>query len=147
MNNSKEVSIENESSTSNFENNKNIVEERDLSKDDIELNVKAYVGSKEISNGDVVYEEQIIKYEINVINKTNERLNGISVLGKVPDGTVYGSVDIGTYWEGKYDYVKDEELKEYNLEINSLEANQSLTKFYEVIVNDLDDNEKSKRYY
>lgn len=144
VNNSKEVSIENESSTSNFENNKNIVEERDLSKDDIELNVKAYVGSKEISNGDVVYEEQIIKYEINVINKTNERLNGISVLGKVPDGTVYGSVDIGTYWEGKYDYVKDEELKEYNLEINSLEANQSLTKFYEVIVNDLDDNEKVK---
>ena len=144
VNNSKEVSIENESSKSNFENNKNIVEERDLSKDDIELNVKAYVGSKEISNGDVVYEEQIIKYEINVINKTNERLNGISVLGKVPDGTVYGSVDIGTYWEGKYDYVKDEELKEYNLEINSLEANQSLTKFYEVIVNDLDDNEKVK---
>lgn len=122
----------------------NIEVNNNISENDISIDVKAFVGSKELVDGDIVYEQQIIKYEVTVTNKTEKNIDGISITGQIPDGTVYGTVNLGTYWEGEYDYIKDEGLKEYDFGIDSLKPNQSITNFYEVIVNNLEDSEESK---
>ena len=112
--------------------------------DDISMDVKAQVGDRILSNDDTVYEGQIIKYQITITNNTDENIDEIKLIGQIPEGTVYGILDIGNYIEEAYDYIKDENKKEYEFSITSLKPGETRTEFYEVLVNNLLSNEIEK---
>lgn len=112
--------------------------------DDISMDVKAQVGDRVLSDGDAVYEGQIIKYQVTITNTTNRNIDGIKLTGQIPEGTVYGTLNIGNYIENAYDYIKDENKKEYEFSITSLKPGETRTEFYEVLVNNLSSNEIEK---
>ena len=109
----------------------------------LDVSVVGQVGEDILENGDSVYEGEVIKYAVTVKNTTDTTINNISITGKVPEGTVYATVDIGSYWEEAYKYVEDATKTEYTFGINSLEPGETKTEFYEVVVKDLE-NETEK---
>lgn len=110
----------------------------------LDIDVKAQVGNKILSDGDTVYERQVIKYTVTAKNTTDKDISEIEIKGQVPDGTTYATLDIGTYYDEKYKYIKDSNVKEYTIPITEVKANETITKFYEVVVEDLEnENEKN----
>lgn len=106
---------------------------------DISINSKAQVGSQVLNDGDTVYEEQVIKYTVKVTNNTQKDVTGIKISGEVPDGTVYATIDRGTYWGENYEYVKNENVKEYVFNsITDLKAGETKEESYEVVVKNLE---------
>lgn len=107
---------------------------------DLSITSTAQVGSQVLSNGDTVYEEQVIKYTVKATNNTSEDVTGIKISGEVPDGTVYATIDRGTYYSENYEYVKNENVKEYVFNnITELKAGETKEESYEVVVNKLED--------
>ena len=106
---------------------------------DISINSKAQVGSQVLNDGDTVYEKQVIKYTVKVTNNTQKDVTGIKISGEVPDGTVYATIDRGTYWGENYEYVKNENVKEYVFNsITDLKAGETKEESYEVVVKNLE---------
>ena len=102
-------------------------------------------GDTVLKDGDIVYEGEFIKYNIKVTNTSDKPIDNIKVVGSIPEGTTYGELeaDYDTAF-GKYDYNYYNEVKEKTIEIGSLEARKSSTKFYEVKANDLEEGEEEK---
>lgn len=95
-------------------------------------------GDTVLKDGDTVYEGEFIKYNITVTNTSDEKIDNIKVVGTVPEGTTYGELEADYYTStGKYQYNYDDTITEKTIEIGSLETGKSVTKFYEVQVNDL----------
>lgn len=102
------------------------------------LEVAPVKGETVIADGDIVYEGEFIKYNIKVTNTTDKKIDNIKVVGTIPEGTIYGELEADYYTStGKYQYNYDDTVTEKKIEIGSLEAGKSVTKFYEVKVNDL----------
>ena len=120
------------------------VQNQEEYKSGIELEVYAQVGDKRINNGDSIHTSEIIKYVVSVKNTTDTTMNGVVINCQIPENTVYATVNIGTYFEEAYEYVEDQDLKEYTLFANVLEPGETRTGFYEVVVKDLEEgiNEK-----
>ena len=110
----------------------------------IEVTLQAQVGNRVLNDGDSVYEKQVIKYTVTAKNTLGKNVSGINIVGKVPEGTTFATVDIGTYDEENYEYIKDGSVTEYVVPITELAASQTKTEYYEVVVNDLNaETEKS----
>ena len=106
----------------------------------LEVKTQVILGDQVLKDGDIVHEKQIIKYSVSVTNNSSEKVTGISVEGQVPEGTIYATVDIGKYMEENYEYVLEEEVKNYTLPITEIEAGETKTEFYEVVVGELSNN-------
>ena len=112
---------------------------------DISITSTAQVGNQVLNSGDTVYERQVIKYTVKIKNNSDKIISGIKVLGKVPDGTVYATINRGNYYDEKYDYVKDEKVKEYTFNnVNTLNPGEEKEESYEVVVDDLGNDETEK---
>lgn len=95
-------------------------------------------GDTVLKDGDTVYEGEFIKYNIKVTNTSDKQIDNIKVVGSIPEGTTYGELEADYYTStGKYQYNYDDTVTEKAIEIGSLETGKSVTKFYEVQVNDL----------
>ena len=70
----------------------------------VSFDIKATVGSKQLEENDEVYENQIIKYTIKMKNNSDNKIENINVVGNVPDGTSYATVDYGTDYKESDDY-------------------------------------------
>ncbi len=116
-----------------------------VEKDDIELNTYAQIGEKKIVNGDTIHEAEVIKYVIQVKNKSQETINQMKVNCQVPEGTVFATIDKGDYLHGKYEYIEYPESKECNFPIEKLKPGQTQTGYYEVVVKKLGEEEKEKQ--
>ena len=110
----------------------------------IDLKAYAQVGEKVLNNGDTIHTTEIIKYVVNVTNTTDTVMNNVTINCQIPENTVYGTVDIGSYLHAAYDYIENPDLKEYAFIAETLEPGQTKTGYYEVVVKDLEDgiNEK-----
>ena len=53
----------------------------------LNTSLKAYVGGQELSNGDIVYTGEIVRYEITLENNTNVDIENVNVQASVPEGT------------------------------------------------------------
>lgn len=111
---------------------------------DIDMQLKATVGNKELKDGDTVYEGQIIKYTAVVKNNSDKNISNFKFSGLVPEGTTYVTLDFGTDYETSedsndlYKYVEDASKKEYTEEF-SLNAYEEKQIYYEVKVKKLAD--------
>ena len=115
----------------------------------VSFDIKATVGSKQLEENDEVYENQIIKYTIKMKNNSDNKIENINVVGNVPDGTSYATVDYGTDYKESddyydlYKYVTDDSKKQVNEKI-SLEAGEEKQVYYEVKVSKLNNGETGK---
>lgn len=115
----------------------------------VSFDIKATVGSKQLGENDEVYENQIIKYIIKMKNNSDNKIENINVVGNVPDGTNYATVDYGTDYKESddyydlYKYVIDDSKKQVNEKI-SLEAGEEKQVYYEVKVSKLNNGETGK---
>lgn len=106
----------------------------------LKMEVEPVRGDTVLKEGDTVYEGEFIKYNIKVTNTSNQKMDNVKVIGTIPEGTVYAELDADYHsiW-GKYEYKYDENIKEKEINIGSLEAGKSTTVFYEVKVNNLEE--------
>ncbi len=116
------------------------------------MKVTSILGDKELQDGDIVHEQEYIKYRINLKNNTNDVLNNINVVGKVPEGTTYiehyyvTQITDEESMNGDSDLLKSKEdssKTEYN-EVIKLEASEEKELYYWVKVNDLQSGEEDK---
>ena len=116
----------------------------------ISADIKATVGKKQLQNNDEVYEDQIIKYTIKLKNITNERIENVNIIGSIPEGTHFATVDYGTEYESTHDpydlykYVTDDSKTEWNLKDLTLESGVEAEVYYEVKVSELAEGEVEK---
>ena len=84
-----------------------------------------------------VKENGILRYAITVSNTGSEDMNNIVVTGKVPDGTTYVNSDKLNNEVDPDDLgFVDENKKDVEFNIENLAKDQTITKYYEVKVND-----------
>ena len=106
--------------------------------DGLKVEVVPVRGDTILKDGDTVYEGEFIKYNIKVTNTSDKQIDNVKVVGTIPEGTVYGELEAEYNKEtGKYCYNFDTELKQKEIEIETLESGKSVNKFYEVQVKDL----------
>ena len=100
----------------------------------VETSLRTIVAGEESNE---VKENNVLRYEIVVSNTGSEDISNIKVTGKVPEGTTYvnsdqinNEVDLDDL---KFD---DADKKDVEFNIDNLAKGQSITKYYEVKVND-----------
>jgi hypothetical protein len=132
-----------EETKENYQEAKKIPDNKIL--EGLAVEVAPVKGETNLSDGDIVYEGEYIKYNIKITNNSNQLIENLKIVGNVPEGTVYAELDADYYqYDGKYDYNKDDNIKTKEIEIQSLEVGESITKFYEIQANDLDEEEIEK---
>ncbi|MBO6244568.1 MAG: DUF11 domain-containing protein, partial [Clostridia bacterium] len=112
----------------------------------VKLEVTPVRGDVELADGDTVYEGEFIKYNVKATNTTGQDLQNVKVVATIPEGTTYA--EYTSNFEQKRTPTKHEfnnELREKEITIGTLKAGESINKFYEVQVNDLNDNETEKQ--
>ena len=73
--------------------NNTVVEAKPIDLDKISVEYKAFLGDKELADGDSVHENEYIKYVAKVRNNTGEDVNGLNVVASVPEGTTYVTIE------------------------------------------------------
>lgn len=112
----------------------------------IDMTVKPIRGDVTLANNDIVYEGEFIKYEVTLKNTTSSKIDNVSVVGSVPEGTTYAELikDENTIGFSSY-YKYDEDLKNKSISVGSIDAGKTITTYYEVRVNDLAEGETEKQ--
>ena len=72
--------------------NNTVVEAKPIDLNKISVEYKAFLGDKELADGDSVHENEYIKYVAKVRNNTGEDVNGLNVVASVPEGTTYVTI-------------------------------------------------------
>lgn len=124
----------------NEDKNNNSSTSKDIDSNNIELSAYAQIGSKKLSNGDSIHETEIIKYVVEVKNTSNKKMTNVKINSQIPEGTVYATINRGSYYWEDYTYEQDTSKKDYSFEAETLEPGETKRGFYEVVINKLDDN-------
>lgn len=104
----------------------------------LKLEVAPIRGDINLVEGDFLYEGEFIKYNIKLTNTSEKEITGIKVIGNIPEGTIYGELEAEYFkTQGKYEYHFDETKQTEEIVIESLKPGESVTKFYEVRVQDI----------
>ena len=127
--------------------NNTVVEAKPIDLDKISVEYKAFLGDKELANGDSVHENEYIKYVAKVRNNTGEDVNGLNVVASVPEGTTYVTIENRELTEDekqteKYDkctITKFPEQKEFLTGI-SLKKDEEKEIYFYVKANELTNN-------
>jgi len=127
--------------------NNTVVEAKPIDLDKISVEYKAFLGDKELADGDSVHENEYIKYVAKVRNNTGEDVNGLNVVASVPEGTTYVTIENRELTEDekqteKYDkctITKFPEQKEFLTSI-SLKKDEEKEIYFYVKANELTNN-------
>ena len=112
----------------------------------LNVTVNTTRGEDELNNGDIVYEGEFIKYSVQITNTTGSDINNVKIQASIPDGLTYGELEADYYsYNGKYEYNFENDTREKEINVGTVKSGQTITKFYEVKVNDLADNENEKQ--
>lgn len=140
-----------------------VTDEKDLDLEDIEEEAKEQVaeltigtqvsqGGRILSEGDSVYERQVVKYTVVVKNTSNVTATNVVIRGSATNSNIYDWEYIDTP-EGYFEEVKQvRQMKEYTNQekeysefvINSLAPGESKTFEYQVIVKKLNEIENKE---
>ena len=110
------------------------------SSDDLGLEYVAKNGTKEIKDGDEVFNGEVISYHVKITNNTKDTISGINVVATQENAVFYNQVKVEgqdpiTYEPAfNYFYREDEECKEINKENITLEAGKTYEFDYEFSV-------------
>ncbi len=111
--------------------------------DSLKMEVIPVKGDMTLNDGDIVYEGEYIKYNIKITNISNTAIDGVKVIGQIPEGTTYGELYAEhDRYAGEYKYNFDNSMKEKQIVIGKIEPGETYETFYEVQVNDINGGEK-----
>ena len=131
--------------------NNTVVEAKPIDLDKISVEYKAFLGDKELADGDSVHENEYIKYVAKVRNNTGEDVNGLNVVASVPEGTTYVTIITKDLTEEDRNSQKFDECrittvtdkKEVTFSIDMKNGEEKNIFFY-VMVKKLTDNDSKK---
>ena len=106
---------------------------------------KTILGDTILKDDNVVYEGEIIKYEVKITNTTNEDIDNIKVVGKIPNYMTYVELYDNGFWGDTKEYREDETVKEKEIVVGKLKANESEKYYYEVKVGEIDTRSLSNK--
>lgn len=133
-----------EATNQNVENNVITASAEDI--EGLKVEVETLKGDTKLNNNDTLYEGEYLKYNIKITNTLDKNIDNVKIVGSVPEGLVYGELNADYYsYNGVYEYNFDEELREKEINIETISVGETVTKFYEVKVNDLADGETEKQ--
>lgn len=100
------------------------------------IETKAIRGDTVLNNDDIIYELEIIKYEINVTNTTDKTIDDVKIVANIPEHMGYVPYKQG---ELGYGYYVDESVKQHEIEIGSIEPGVTQEYFFELqVLDDID---------
>ena len=123
----------------------------------IKLSISPIHGDKTLENGETIYSNEIVKYEISITNTSQDVINNFKLMANIPEGMVY--VDYleenfefwdetytavetlkpdknGVYWQDDtYQYTVDESIKDIERTIETLQPGETKTISYELKAN------------
>ena len=99
---------------------------------------KAILGDTVLKDDDIVYEDEIIKYEVKITNTTDKDIDNIKIIGKIPFGMSYVELYDSGFWGDTREYREDETIKEKEIDVGTLKANETGKYYYEVKVGRVD---------
>ena len=125
-----------------------------IEKNGLKLDIRPIHGDKTLENGEIIYRNEIIKYEIDITNTTQNPISNIKINGHIPEGMAYADFleenfgywdetytvletkvpnPDGVYWQDDtYQYSIDETLKTKEIDIGTIQAGETKSVFYEV---------------
>ena len=107
-----------------------------------EVELKANIEGKEVSNNDTVRSGEVIKYEMQVKNTGTEDLNNIIVTAPVPEGTKQVVPEENYEYTGA-SYYKELDVTQIEGEIETLKVGETSTLTYEVrVINDIQEGKQ-----
>ena len=127
-------------------NNEIVVNNKNDTLDNINVNVTTKVGNKILNDGDTIHMGEVIKNVVTITNNSDKECSNIDVVGNVPEGTTYieldGEFDYGPENEQeRHDlYKKFENMKNVSNRIDAIKAKESKTITYLLLINK--DNEQ-----
>ena len=132
-----------EAANQNVENNVITASAEEI--EGLKVEVETLKGDTKLNNNDTLYEGEYLKYNIKITNTLDKNIDNVKIVGSVPEGLVYGELNADYYsYNGVYEYNFDEELREKEINIETIDAGETVTKFYEVKVNDLTNEEEKQ---
>ena len=130
--------------TSNVDENTIVYED-----DEVKVEVIELLGKNVISNGGILYEEQIVRNKIKITNKSNISKN-ITITANLPKEILYAKLHVvgvvhneeyDYYLRGKkYEYVKDRQVKETSIDSGALTPGATYEGYFDTYINDLNDD-------
>lgn len=132
--------------TEQVANNEIVVNNKNDTLDNINVNVTTKVGNKILNDGDTIHMGEVIKNVVTITNNSDKECSNIDVVGNVPEGTTYieldGEFDYGPENEQeRHDlYKKFENMKNVSNRIDAIKAKESKTITYLLLINK--DNEQ-----
>ena len=99
---------------------------------------KAILGDTVLKDDDIVYEDEIIKYEVKITNTTDKDIDNIKIVGKIPNGMSYVEFYDSGFWGDTREYRTDETIKEKEIDVGTLKSNETGTYYYEIKVGEVD---------
>lgn len=115
--------------------------------DNLDVEIISKVGNKNLTNGDIVYEKQIITYKVKISNNSDQDVNNVKVIAKVPDGATYVEVNVGNDDENiekRYEYVKKEDILEKEVVIPQIISGTYEEFYFEVEVDETSEEREIK---
>lgn len=111
----------------------------------LKLEVIPVRGDDNLDNGDTVYEGEFIKYNIKLTNTSDTDIKDVKIVADLPEGITYGELEADYVNRmGKYQYNFNNSLREKTIDVGTIEAGKSNELFYEVRVNDLNNEEQKE---
>lgn len=117
---------------------------------DIKMNISCDIGDEELKDGDNIYENEVLRYRVELQNNTNSIVNNIAIESNIPDNTVYVTINDPQVIPGEDAYInlgvytEHPDIKVLNLEADSLAPGEKKTINYDVKVKSLDENLEKK---
>ena len=119
--------------------------------DKISVEYSAQVGDKNLNNGDIVHENEYIKYVAKIKNNSDKNASNLNIVATVPDGTIFVKVENKEITDEdilyqRYDecrLTEDESIKEFS-ETIFLNAGEEQELYFYVRVNNIEDSMTSR---
>ena len=94
---------------------------------------------------ETIYEGEYVKNNIKITNTTENKMENVKVIANIPEGVTYAELE-AEYEKttGKYEYHLKPETKQKEIEIGTLKPGETITKYYEVKANDLQEGQNQK---
>lgn len=116
--------------------------------DAISVETKIQVGTQELKEGDIVYEQEVMNYIILIKNNSSNDIENINIQSNIPEGTTYVTKDGGWIYsdnggeESRKPLYTSENKEEVIQKIEKIKASESYSFTYKLRIDNLENNQE-----
>ena len=97
------------------------------------VETKVIRGDSLLNNEDIIYEKEIIKYEIKITNTTEQKIDDIKIITNIPEHMGYVPYKPG---EQGYGFYSDTDTKQHEIKVESIEPEETQEYYFELQASD-----------